>query len=257
MAVGIAEVRCRIEHAESQIQYLQTAIRTWVDNQHPVPNHQHDVDAGMHTLWISGVEQPPIGWGITVGDICHSLRAALDNTVYLLAIRNSGQPLPDNKLQFPIYSRPGVYPPNGGSALSGLSNVAILLIEGFQPFQYSDRPHPLEILAGINDIDKHRLVNVAQVFTEPGWEPPFTAIDRLTLDRMQRTLASDPINETAVRLFVTPPNARLKFNAEGDVTFDVRFGDRSSRVDTNQLVTIDHEVVRIIGDLMATIGESL
>lgn len=253
---GFGPIKDRLDRADCQVEKLHARTTTWVENQNLQIAYDHDVQSGVYTIWIEGYEEPPSSLGLIVGEVAHNLRAALDNTVYDLAIRNSGQPSPKNRLQFPIVSCRADWKPQGGSDILGLSQKAIIAIENLQPFKFDDRPNALEVLAAINDIDKHRLVHPA-IVRVADWVPRVVRSDPRCSLHFQRNLSDRSIGKTAVRYRVKPPHAQLEFDQEAQLPLQVGFGDRSSLIHCQQLKVLSQEVRRIVEGLASLVGETL
>jgi hypothetical protein len=100
------------------------------------------------------------------GDCVTNLRSALDHLVYAFAIRDTGNSVPPDsrKLQFPICdSREAFDGDVRRKRLQGLSVKAQAFVERAQPYHRSHQSLPpvLTVLREFNDLDKHRLLNVA------------------------------------------------------------------------------------------------
>jgi len=118
----------------------------------------------------------PVGWGVTVGDIAHNLRAALDGLAWQLALLKG--PRPSQRTAFPVHLRATTrLRDSGGNPLphfwnhqSGKANREIQSIdrkywpriEAFQPYKRGNghRRSALYHLSELNNTDKHRLVTV-------------------------------------------------------------------------------------------------
>ena len=249
-------IRTRLDWADLQIEKLHARTLTWSGKQNMTLQHKHDVNTGIYTFWITGFKEPPVKWGIAVGDVAHNLRAALDNTVYQLAILNGVTPPPENRLHFPITSQPGNWKPQGGSNLIGVAQKCIVAIEKLQPFHFNDRPHALEVLAALNDIDKHRGVHsvVAHI---PEWRPTLVRSVPSSFVQWQRNISDGSVDQTQIRYRVDPPHARLEFNADSGIPIRIKFGQRGSYITIGELATVSQEVRRIISRLAKIVGESI
>ena len=93
--------------------------------------------------------------------------------VYGLAVAHSGQsPPPDaGRLAFPITDEKNDFT-NSLGTLGELSKNATIknAIEGLQPYNRSNSPHPptLTLLRNLNNIDKHRVMNITRAVAKEG-----------------------------------------------------------------------------------------
>lgn len=115
---------------------------------------------------------------VCVGDCIHNLRSALDHLVYAIAVHESGKnPPPDeNVLAFPLANKPGDFK-KAKNRIRTLSVGVQKAIEQLQPFNRSTngKPSAFGVLAKLDDIDKHRLLQVVALVprfrsTSLGWE---------------------------------------------------------------------------------------
>jgi hypothetical protein len=140
---------------------------------------------GLATVYVAVQEDPPNDiFGPLIGDTLHNLRSGLDALAYVLAVRFTGRPLPDNMAhssEFPIFGdadrsgNTGVgsalfhqrrkngdpAPGSGLSKIQGWDPAAQAVVEGVQPYQ---RGHdfvsdPLWVLHELDRINKHRLLH--------------------------------------------------------------------------------------------------
>lgn len=248
-------IRVRLDRADSQVEHLHVLTAAWIENQNLHLGYHHDEDAGIYTIQILGFKQPPVEWGVIVGEVIHNLRAALDNTIYQLVILNGTQPPKDNHLQFPIASQPGGWKLHGGGNLRGASQKVIAAVEQCQPFNATERPHPLELLAALNDIDKHRLVHPA-VTRVPEWRPPIKGISSPAHVAWQRNISDGSVEETAVRYRVHPPHARLELDMDAPIPIYVAFGQLGSLIHHAGLRMLSQEIRGIISGLANVVGEA-
>jgi hypothetical protein len=104
--------------------------------------------------------------GLIAGDCIHNLRASLDLLAYALLEANfrvKGDAVQERvaKLsEFPIFNDPKKYLEKRKSLIGGLSDAAQKAIDELQPFQTSGANHPLWLLRSLDNINKHRLLNV-------------------------------------------------------------------------------------------------
>jgi hypothetical protein len=117
-------------------------------------------------------------WGLIVGDVLHSLRGALDHLAWQLAIRHFNGVAPTDRkivrhIQFPIVSDKNNWPAHVHREYVDAADADKL--ERFQPFNLGPISraagdiHPIESLALVNDIDKHRVIHLPFLRAEQGY----------------------------------------------------------------------------------------
>lgn len=249
---GFDKIRLRIERADAQVEQLRTATAKWVSEQKLELAQQHDVQAGEYTIWVTGFGEPPPEWGIDVGELAHNLRAAIDNTITQLVLSTEAKPPPDNKLQFPIFHLPGQFPPQGGRYLVGVPQKAIVLIQNEQPYNFSQRPHWLEVLSLLNDVDKHRVVHPT-VTRVANWEPKVHAATPCKIG-MKRNISDRTVLKTALRYKVEPRDTELQFDTDEGLPLEITFGEGSSGITHVGLAVLCVEVERVVTALAASVS---
>lgn len=107
---------------------------------------------------------------VIMGDCIHNLRCSLDHLISQLADHQT----PDRadsicrNNQFPICRDVADWSAQvARQRLNGLCPEAVALVESFQP--YHDGNDPLKILATLNNIDKHRNLNIGVALAEHVW----------------------------------------------------------------------------------------
>lgn len=114
---------------------------------------------------------------VCVGDCIHNLRSALDHLVYAIAVHESGQnPPPDeNVLAFPLANKPSEFK-RAKNRIRTLRIGVQKAIEQVQPYNRTTngKPSALGVLAKLDDIDKHRLLQLVALMPHStragGWE---------------------------------------------------------------------------------------
>lgn len=119
---------------------------------------------------IAKMPDPPLIIGLLIGDCVHNLRSALDHIVYALIWTNParlGRP-PSEKAMFPICdTRQGyLHQIKQLKRLDGIPETVAALIETLQPYHNREKGldhtlHPLWVLNKLENIDKHRRLNLA------------------------------------------------------------------------------------------------
>jgi hypothetical protein len=244
-------IRLKIKRAERHGRTLQHKINTWFEQEEATLIHHHDPYTGEH-LFYPSLPEPPLEWGILLGDLLHNLRSALDHLVWQLVIRNGVMPPAVNKLAFPIVSDPARYPTDGGAYLIGAHRSVIDRIEREQPYnrRRGSMPHQLEVLATFSNIDKHRTLHpVTMVTTRPDDSAflfrPLDAVDQVI--PIIYDYIDIPIHEAVVfAVKVVPPTANVYVKPQQPLPTGIAFGEGAWKVPMEQLPGIATEVRRIV-----------
>lgn len=126
------------------------------------PSTQMPRHASRRASSISSAPPPPV-WSVVLGEVVYGLRSALDHAVYALSGLEGGAP--PSGTEFPIFKDESEYlnvrRPGGLWKARGLGTNALAVVESVQPFHHGKDPlrHPLWVLQGLCNADKHRLLN--------------------------------------------------------------------------------------------------
>lgn len=127
----------------------------------PVRTRRHyDEEKQMLRILIDETRIPPPILSVIAGEAIHQIRSSLDYLAYaLVAMRNSD--FRKHEPAFPIASTPTSFE-QLMKRVDGVSDNAKAIMELVQPFNggLPTSRHPLWRLKIMNDIDKHRLLNV-------------------------------------------------------------------------------------------------
>lgn len=138
----------------------------------PAAPVKHHPKTGRNTILIRAPQVCDPRWSITIGEVCHNLRAALDGLVYQLALSNVSSESVDRNTAFPIFlsreDREVAGRKREGFATGSKRQLQLLRadhrahFEQFQPFVRGNggTKSPLWQLHQLNITDKHRLVPV-------------------------------------------------------------------------------------------------
>jgi hypothetical protein len=131
------------------------------------PRRQEETDDLGDTwtvVYCESVAEIPLRFSLLAGDLVHNLRSALDYLAYQLVRLDNGKP--GRRTAWPIFGEKPV-----GRSLSrynamvkGIKNEdALVMIDWFQPHKKPANllRENLELLAELDNIDKHRLVRPA------------------------------------------------------------------------------------------------
>lgn len=206
------------------------------------------------------IRQPPLWWGVIVGDFAHNARSALDHLIWQLVLAN--RKLPGSTNQFPIFSTEkewnrqieyGRVPPKykrRRPMLKGVSKVMQTRIRELQPYQ---RPHvvnALDRLSWLNNVDKHRTIHPGYGVT-PVEEPKLDVLDPdLTLDEVSFPFPRTRYEDGAVLAAYQIRNKDGSLHTEREVDMHLRFrldiAFGWQRVSCGELRHILDEISRVI-----------
>src|SRR5262249_8459640 len=125
---------------------------------------KHDPETGKHVLDVTIWDHIDPEWGVTVGEIVHDLRSALDALVYQLALLNgtTDAKFASSKACFPIFLTPEGFATRSKRTLQVLRTEHQTLFEKYQPYRGFGPRSVLWCLHEVNNTDKHRLLLVVK-----------------------------------------------------------------------------------------------
>jgi hypothetical protein len=250
MVDRLVGVRLKIERAEFQRDALEDEVKTWVEQQRSYVAFEHERDTGWHRIFVrSEAPDPPLMWGVIVGEIIHDLRSALDHTIWQLVLAGKG--VPDRNNQFPIFSRPPKKASDFAKCIRGVSHAAETIIHGLQPYTRPMRrgSEVLEILGDLSNVDKHRTLHPAAVIVarinagDVNFAP--RGLHRVAEMRWDHSLGQ-PIRDAelwAVR--IEPPETEVDMDVKLKIPAGIAFGDRRP-VEIGELRNLVIEIGRIV-----------
>jgi hypothetical protein len=104
--------------------------------------------------------QPPLRFGVILGDCVQNLRSCLDHIVWQVTLLDGGTP--DRETQFPIASESEEqFERMADRRIPGLKAGHRELVKRAQPYHRGDDAgsHPLAVLASLSNTDKHQVLN--------------------------------------------------------------------------------------------------
>lgn len=184
MAHPLDVPRARIIRARSRIDTLHEAAEGFIrSNDYRVVVAEYDARSEYYALRVrSGGNTPPLEWSVTIGEVAHNLRSALDGLTWQLALLTTRRPYA--RTQFPIFSvgktaRKGRRPSfeyEGRRMIRDLRAEHQAAIEKVQPCkrrEYPRRRNSLLCLSELNNADKRRLIQVVatlpMAYSWGGW----------------------------------------------------------------------------------------
>ena len=157
-------LKARVASAKDRHAQLAAKCREFLSGSKPYEVYAEPMtEIGMFAIRIRVLRDPPLDWGVDVGDIAHGLRSALNQLVTELVKANNGKPNRSN--QFPIFIDQHAYRDKGqrGASprdrhLSGIARRDKKMIDAVQPFgrvPKSMHRDPFAQLQWLNNRDKH------------------------------------------------------------------------------------------------------
>lgn len=158
--------------AEEHFDTLCNEVELWAKSDPCAISKQCNAEGSRYSFSVEIKKPPSLNqWSLIAGDCVHNLRSALDNLVYALAIRDSGNDPPPSadRLQFPIADDNGAFVKQG-FRIAPLSDATQARIERAQPYNrpHQELPPLLSLLRDFNNLDKHRLLNVVIANVQQG-----------------------------------------------------------------------------------------
>lgn len=172
----ISDYLLKLSRARGHLDDLETKVSRWLNGDHHTVRRNRDPHRPDHiSIRVTAQDIPVDPFALLVGDILHNLRGCLDHLVYALALKHTN-PLPDEFTkgsQFPIFgdktskgllgAGPQMFQSNGLNGIRGIHPDAQTIIKSLQPYHRGKdfASHPLWVLHDLSNIDKHRLLLVA------------------------------------------------------------------------------------------------
>ena len=167
MSLRLDGVRLRLKRADECLALLDRERTALLNAKGNRVVGDFDADAGDYVFRVPG-EGPPLAWGITISEYIHALRSTLDNLLWQLVITR-GKMSPGRHTQFPIFEyeadrkgKPNL--PKIRVMTRGVLDDDRTFIEDSQPYKAGwnlAKWHPLCLLGGLDDVDKHRDIHAA------------------------------------------------------------------------------------------------
>lgn len=245
--------RGKLARAEELWDELGVSLVEFLDPRPFQTEGSFDAGPSEWVVYFRVNEEPPLRWGILIGDVVHNLRSALDHLAWQLVLLNGGEP--SWRTQFPIYNdEEGFRRAQGGqSQISGMSDEDQQLVEELQPFQHpagEEKPHHLVVLQSLSNVDKHRVVHTTLVqtagsqFRIHGLED----VSGIAGIAPQFGPLVDGAELARIGVVADGPEPRLTVDAELDL--DVVFADEDSPVYDENVPGVLLELREYVGELL-------
>ncbi len=123
---------------------------------------------GRHTIRIAEAKPIPPMFGITLGEVAHQIRSALDHLMFVLARPTTTREL--ESVQFPIYATRQRFRRNARRLMPGVKRGVVSVVASFQPYHSATQPKTI-LLRQLQEIDnwsKHRKLPLTAVSVQSG-----------------------------------------------------------------------------------------
>jgi hypothetical protein len=157
-------VLLRLDRAQEHIDAIDAELRRFLDRDpyEFLPPEPHP-DLRQIWCWVKVKEQVPANCSAMASDAIHNMRALLDNLMYALAVKHTGQDPPpfDGSIAFPIHTKSTMWNPNSRK-VGSIDPRARAIVESFQPYHrgQGSHEHPLWVLHELSNLDKHRFPQI-------------------------------------------------------------------------------------------------
>jgi len=207
-------------------------------------------------------EDPPLRWGIVVGEIVHNLRSALDHLVHQLALANGKTP---GGIAYPVLSEDPSSPKARDSTREIWENLTkrlhpddLAIIEGTQPYKGKEFGvgQTLFALNRLSNWDKHNAIHLSGSVLEDS-RFSFEAIQHVELGTTEFGHIGTFQNGTVVAVCAcrfTGPNPKVQMNAQ--LAYSVAFLDGPSNVRGGDVVMALTRLANFVHDILLELGSS-
>ena len=146
--------RLKVDRAKQHVLDLHSDIRIFLDSDPYTILVENDAKTGDEVYRVQVNANPPLDWGVRLGEILHNLRSALDLLAWQLVVE--GQAAPTSKTAFPISNTAKQFRSRGLRKVKGASDRSIRLVEALKPYQGGN--DALWWLHKLSIEDKHHLL---------------------------------------------------------------------------------------------------
>ncbi len=240
----------KLERAKAYVDTLRDEIAETTGGElQAIPLHRsYETEQGAVVYRVESIPEIRDTWGLLIGDALHNLRCALDHLWWQVAVKHLGRdPTEDEakEIQFPIFSKPAFLTDpsrwKNHPYLRHVDPAHAAKDELLQP--YHGMPpgelHPLEALATLSNIDKHRVLHTV-------FRPAYQAVVQVPSPEHYRDCVptSDPglivlsglgvlqAGDEVVRIEVTPAGPDPDVDLRANLTANISIHDNWNPVDT-------------------------
>jgi hypothetical protein len=255
-----AGVHLKFQRARDHASELERRVREFIESTPFEVYEEEERATGDLITRVRVRRQPPTDLSITIGDVVHNARTALDHLAWQLVLANDAQPT--DKTMFPIGKSREAFPSYAKACLKGVSKEAFKVVEGLKPYQGEDerfwRLHRLAIE------DKHHLlVPVGASHRNIVMTMSFHGNEHLAPFKFP-PIALNPANhqyplQDGAEIFRVMQAARTGqelFHTEHAFTFEVAFGDGASAGEPliPTLANLVEEISQAVEPLVSMLG---
>lgn len=227
----LAGVRAKVGRATNQLEALHREVQAFRHSEAYLITGKFEPERSSYVFRLRILEEPPLLWGVVIGEITHNLRSALDQLVWQLIKTNNRRPRGN-----PTYPILKVPPDQGfvafalGTAkcpgpLRGVSSEALALIERTQPY-HGGSGRLLGTLNRFWNADKHRfLIPTVMAVTAAALNPDrYTANEDVGPVRSFRLGSfTSKYEAELVVVGLEPVGPNPKMEMQGDPPIDIAF----------------------------------
>ncbi|MGD9561823.1 MAG: hypothetical protein AB7F88_06345 [Pyrinomonadaceae bacterium] len=242
--------RLKIQRADEHLEELWREYSSWLES-NPFLLYSSPT-SDVRLAYRLQIVQPEMieRLSVILADCLHNFRTALDNFVYAIAIHETGQDPPPNahRLEFPIFDTAQGFAAKR-SRIKPLSTTVQNALEKVQPY---NRPHAdlhrplLDVLRGLNDMDKHRRLPLAVARTQRIKIEPWTniPIGGFAIERIENGSLSNDDEVIAIVFSQPAPDFHLEMNLSFGCT--LQYGSEEENVAIETIANLMSEEVRAV-----------
>lgn len=221
-------IQAKLDRAEKHLDCLDELIGTYLDGDPYRVVGNEGTEGGYHywAIFLEVERFPPDElWGPIIGDAVHNLRSALDHVAWNFATDAARRETP-RRIEFPVFLDDPAEDPEVRGAfrkrINCLRPECHAVVDGAQPYKTRDSHHPLWILQGLWNTDKHRVLHTAGfMFGSPSDNPTRLGYDSWSWGPFQRAKDGAPLSHGYGN---TDQDLQSRVDAYKEATLDVSLG---------------------------------
>lgn len=150
--------RLKLERAEKHVRDAEELIGGFLNLRPYTTGENSDPQSGQTIYYMSRVEDVPAGIGIVVGDALNNLRGSLDHLAMQIHVAGGGSP-DNHRISYPMANSRAEFSATFHGKIKITHKSTIDVLEKAESYQ-GGKGHVLWVLDKLNNIDKHRRINV-------------------------------------------------------------------------------------------------
>jgi hypothetical protein len=245
-------INAKFNRAHEQLSSLNREINTFIETQRHFITEEVEPET-RHKIWIFRGQTPdiPIKWSVRIGEILYNFRSTLDHLIEQLVFANGQAPAERDRNAFPIFLCRKEFQDKSKPMLNGVNCGVKTLIERMQPYHGDHLLKHLWRLHMLNNIDKHRHLNMVAIPSIGGSsrigsaDPSFIALAQ----QGKFTPNTGSLKQNAVILRITDPKVVVNVNFAINIEFSERIPQVTDLPISNTLDVIQGAVDRVLRDL--------